>query len=129
MRRSPLVTIGRFSGLIVVLAFALSMLGCRFELAGVHDAEIVYEVVDPSAPEVLGLVDRIRIRLAAAHIVSQVTVGSDSRLHVILDADEKPSAEALLRWRGGLSLFGPDAVKNGAIDPKAEPALETSRLA
>ncbi|MEO9142981.1 MAG: PrsW family intramembrane metalloprotease [Polyangiaceae bacterium] len=116
-------------GLLVVLVLAVASLGCRFELAGVHDVELVSEVVNPSAPEVVGLVDRIRLRLASAHIASQVTVTDDSRIHVVVDADERPSTLALLRWRGGLSLFAPDTVKNGTIDPKATPLVETSRLA
>lgn len=127
--RWRLSTLGHLGCLLVVLSFAVASLGCRFELAGVHDVEVVYAVVDPAAPEVVGLVDRIRLRLSAAHITSQVTVTADSRIHVVIDADEEASARALLRWRGGLSLFAPDSIKSGAIDPKASPLIETSRLA
>lgn len=114
------LTITRIFSLVIVLAFAVSALGCSFEVAGTDDVALTYEVVDLSAPEVTGLLDRIRIRLASAHVVADVTLDG-SHPHIVLEREEQKAAESLLRWRGGLTLYPVDAMKNGVIEPHAKP--------
>ncbi|MGH7284700.1 MAG: hypothetical protein ACRELY_24510 [Polyangiaceae bacterium] len=120
MTRPVTLTITRIFSLIVVLTIALGSLGCSFEVAGTDDVAMTYDVVDLSAPEVTGLLDRIRMRLASAHVVADVSLDG-TRPRIVLEREEQKAAESLLRWRGGLTFYSLDAEKNGALDLHATP--------
>ena len=114
------LTITRVFSLIVVLVIALGSLGCSFEIAGVNDVALTYEVVDSNAPEVTGLLSRLRLRLGSAHMAADITLDGEHP-RIVLDREAQRAAESLLRWRGGLTFYPKGALANGAMDPKAKP--------
>lgn len=120
---------GRIFSLIALLAFAFLAVGCNIEVAGTNDVELTYQVADPSSPNATSLVERIRARLAAGQISADVTMESDREVHVVFDAEQRKTVEAMLDWRGGLSFFDVGDVRGNRIDPKATPELELADIA
>jgi len=112
-----------------MLCLVVLGVGCQVEIAGTGDVELTYEVVRTSSPAATFLADRIRGRLASAQIVADVSLVSPTQARIILGAGQQKTAEALLRWEGGLSFFRPTDVSGGVIDPKAEPLFSIFDLA
>jgi RsiW-degrading membrane proteinase PrsW (M82 family) len=122
-------TIRRIFSLIALLVLMLTSVGCRFEVAGISDLDLAYEVVDPSSAHATSLVERIRGRLGAAQITADVTMNSDREAHVVFDAEQRKTVEAMLRWEGGVSFFRPSDVHANAVDSRAVPAFSITDIA
>lgn len=121
--------IRRIFGLIALLIVALVGVGCRFEVAGTNDIDLTYRVVDPSSPFATSLVERIRGRLGAAQITADVTMTSDRELHLVFDAEQRKTVEAMLHWQGGVSFFRTTDVHGNAIAPQASPEASITDIA
>ncbi|MEO7111288.1 MAG: PrsW family glutamic-type intramembrane protease, partial [Polyangiaceae bacterium] len=107
----------------------LVSVGCRFEVAGTNDIDLTYRVVDPASPFATSLVERIRGRLAAARITADVNMTSDREVHLVFDAEQRKTVEAMLRWRGGVSFFRTTDIHGNAIAPQAAPEASITDIA
>ncbi|MEO8875097.1 MAG: hypothetical protein ABI461_05875, partial [Polyangiaceae bacterium] len=123
------LTIRRIFGLVALLCLVVFGVGCRFEVAGTDDVELTYDLADATSPNGTYLADRIRGRLASAQIVADVSLVSPTQAKVVVDAYQQKTAEALLRWEGGISFFKPSDVHAGTIDTKARPVFSVFDIA
>jgi RsiW-degrading membrane proteinase PrsW (M82 family) len=100
---------------VIELALALALValtGCAPRLAGTNDAALEYEAgadsetgraLDPALAAA-----RVQARLSAAQISADVDVDGP-RVRVVVDADAAANVDALLLWRGGLTVSRADA--------------------
>ncbi len=109
----------------LLLAVTAGLLaGCSPHLAGTNDAAVDYEVdADPKTGQPVDAAlaaAGMKARLSAAQISADVDVAADGRhVRVVIDADGVPTVDALLLWRGGLSVYRA-ATGGGAEAPLAE---------
>jgi RsiW-degrading membrane proteinase PrsW (M82 family) len=92
---------------VLLIAFALLVTGCRDHLAGTHDAALDYEIVndDPSyawTPQVAAAV--VKQRLTAAQVTADVDPIANG-VHVVVDKDLADFADDTIRWHGGLKVY------------------------
>jgi RsiW-degrading membrane proteinase PrsW (M82 family) len=99
-------------GALVALA-ALLTSGCSPHLAGTNDAALEYEV--QPEPETGKSLDvevaalRAKARLSAAQIAADVDATADGRrVRIVIDANAAATIDALVLWRGGLSVYPAD---------------------
>jgi RsiW-degrading membrane proteinase PrsW (M82 family) len=92
--------------IVVAAGLVLCSAGCGVHPAGTNDVSLTYRAAEPT-PKLESLV---RARLAAAQIVANVEP-TDDGVQIEVDRDESGSVDAILSWRGGLSLYelAPDA--------------------
>ncbi len=92
---------------LLMCATAL-LAGCSTHLAGTNDAAVEFTVdADPAQPRLAlpQVVSRVKARLSAAQVAADVEATRDNRVRVVLDEDETGAVDALLSWRGGLSVY------------------------
>jgi RsiW-degrading membrane proteinase PrsW (M82 family) len=99
---------------VVALAGTLFLVACSPHLAGTNDAALEYAVdPDPATAKTLDVALaalRTKARLSSAQITADVDVtGDGQRVRVVIDADAAATVDALVLWRGGLSVLSADA--------------------
>jgi len=85
--------------------------GCSTHLAGTNDTALEFTVdADPTQVRLslLQVVSRVKARLSAGQVAADVDATRDKRVRVVVDEDEAGAVEALLHWRGGLSVYVAD---------------------
>jgi RsiW-degrading membrane proteinase PrsW (M82 family) len=110
---------------VFLAAVAFVLAGCSPRLAGTNDAALVYELDGapddrPADPAVLA--SRTKARLSAAQIAADVDPTEDGRgIRVVIDADAASTVDALVLWRGDLSVWREGTLKPDGHDvPLAE---------
>jgi RsiW-degrading membrane proteinase PrsW (M82 family) len=91
-------------------------------LAGTNDAALEYAIdPDPQAATPLDaelVASRVKARLSAAEIAADVDATPEGRVRVVVDADAASTIDALVTWRGGLTLLHADAPAGGERDER-----------
>ena len=77
------------------------LFGCSTSLAGTNDVELVYVV---GGTRDATLLSRVRTRLGAVGLSADVERVEPDRLRVRIDAERATHADAILRWRGGVTI-------------------------
>jgi protease PrsW len=113
---------------ILAAAVALVLAGCSPRLAGTNDAALVYEALSPSSDKALDpavLASRMKARLSAAQIAADVELADDGHgVRVVVDADAAGAVDALVLWRGGLSVWREGTLKPDSQDARDAPIAD-----
>jgi RsiW-degrading membrane proteinase PrsW (M82 family) len=93
--------------------------GCSPHLAGTNDAALEYEVdADPATGRALDAAStavRAKARLSSAQITADVDPTADGRgIRVVVDADATGAVDALVSWRGGVTVSRAQPPRDGA---------------
>jgi len=89
-------------GLAVLCALLIT--GCGLRVPGTNDVGSEYEL-EPDAIGDATLVSRVTQRLAVVDIHGAVSVPESGHLRLVVDRRHSETADALVRWTGGVTLY------------------------
>jgi RsiW-degrading membrane proteinase PrsW (M82 family) len=110
------------SGAVCLGVVLGGLTGCAPPLVGTNDAAVDFRVErSGSGPAATpDTVSRVKNRLDAAQIATDVDVITDDTVRVVVDAEAVPAVEQLVAWRGGIEAYRVD--DEGVFDPASAAA-------